>query len=352
MPRAAAAAHSRSRRVGRARRRRCSPGHHCSPPAAGRPRSPMAARTEYRNTEYQDTRASKAARLRFRNELPGAWAGREELTWQCMIDAGQPAGQPGGPGRRGQAGHGLLRGAPGSGGPRSSGSRSAPRDTAARRCGASFNDDHIAATTQAICDYRARAGTTGPLFLGRDTHALSEPAFVTALEVLAANEVTVLVDSRDGYTPTPALSRAILIHNDGRDRRPGRRDRDHPVAQPARGRRVQVQPARRRPGRARRSPRSSRTGPTSCWPAGCARSAGSVRRGQGRAGPGPVRLPRRVRGAAADRGGPGRDPRRRHPDRRRPARRGQRGVLGRDRRPVRARPDRGQPGWWTPRSGS
>ena len=80
----------------------------------------------------------------------------------------------------------------------------------------SFNEDHIAATSQAICDYRARAGTTGPLFLGRDTHALSEPAFVTALEVLAANEVTVLVDSRDGYTPTPALSRAILAHNDGR----------------------------------------------------------------------------------------------------------------------------------------
>jgi phosphoglucomutase len=80
----------------------------------------------------------------------------------------------------------------------------------------SFNEDHIAATTQAICDYRASASTTGPLYLGRDTHALSEPAFVTALEVLAANEVTVLVDSRDGYTPTPSLSLAILMHNDSR----------------------------------------------------------------------------------------------------------------------------------------
>jgi phosphoglucomutase len=80
----------------------------------------------------------------------------------------------------------------------------------------SFNEDHIAATTQAICDYRASVGTSGPLYLGRDTHALSEPAFVTALEVLAANEVTVLVDSRDGYTPTPSLSLAILMHNDGR----------------------------------------------------------------------------------------------------------------------------------------
>ena len=76
-----------------------------------------------------------------------------------------------------------------------------------------FTDDHIAATTQAICEHRAAAGVTGPLFLGRDTHALSEPAWATALEVLAANDVTVLVDSRDGYTPTPALSHAILVHN-------------------------------------------------------------------------------------------------------------------------------------------
>ena len=80
----------------------------------------------------------------------------------------------------------------------------------------SFNEDHIAATAQAICDYRARAGITGPLFIGRDTHALSEPAFVTALEVLAANDVDVLVDSGGGYTPTPSLSRAILMHNEGR----------------------------------------------------------------------------------------------------------------------------------------
>jgi phosphoglucomutase len=79
-----------------------------------------------------------------------------------------------------------------------------------------FNDDHIAATTQAICEYRAQAGTTGPLYMGRDTHALSEPAFVTALEVLAANGVAVRVDSRGGYTPTPAVSRAILAHNEGR----------------------------------------------------------------------------------------------------------------------------------------
>ncbi|MEU4175595.1 phosphoglucomutase (alpha-D-glucose-1,6-bisphosphate-dependent) [Streptomyces sp. NPDC026589] len=81
---------------------------------------------------------------------------------------------------------------------------------------AAFNEDHIAATTQAICDYRARQGTDGPLFLGADTHALSEPARVTALEVLAANGATVLIDSEDGYTPTPAVSHAILTYNRGR----------------------------------------------------------------------------------------------------------------------------------------
>jgi phosphoglucomutase len=78
---------------------------------------------------------------------------------------------------------------------------------------ATFNEDHILATTQAICDYRARHGIDGPLFLGVDTHALAEPAQVTALEVLAANGANVLVDARGGYTPTPAVSRAILAHN-------------------------------------------------------------------------------------------------------------------------------------------
>src|ERR1700734_1309956 len=79
-----------------------------------------------------------------------------------------------------------------------------------------FNEDHIAPTTQALRAHRARDGITGPLYIGRDTHALSEPAFVPALEVLAANGVSVLADSRDGYTPTPAISLAILEYNDGR----------------------------------------------------------------------------------------------------------------------------------------
>jgi len=78
---------------------------------------------------------------------------------------------------------------------------------------ATFNEDHIAATTQAICEYRDSRGIRGPLYLGADTHALSEPAQVTALEVLAANGVHVLCDARGGYTPTPAVSRAILAHN-------------------------------------------------------------------------------------------------------------------------------------------
>ena len=96
-----------------------------------------------------------------------------------------------------------------------SGHRGSSFDTA-------FNEDHIAATSQAICEYRAGQGIDGPLFLVKDTHALSEPAFVTALEVFAANGVRVLVDSRDGYTPTPSLSHAILRAN--REQREGTAD--------------------------------------------------------------------------------------------------------------------------------
>ena len=79
-----------------------------------------------------------------------------------------------------------------------------------------FNEDHILATTQAIVDYRRGRGFDGPLFIGRDPHALSEPAWASALEVLAANDVTVLVDDHDGYTPTPAVSHAILRANQGK----------------------------------------------------------------------------------------------------------------------------------------
>ncbi len=79
-----------------------------------------------------------------------------------------------------------------------------------------FNEAHILATTQAICDYRKKAGITGPLYLGKDTHALSEPAWITTLEVLAANGITTRIDDRGGYTPTPVLSFAIVEFNKGK----------------------------------------------------------------------------------------------------------------------------------------
>jgi phosphoglucomutase len=81
---------------------------------------------------------------------------------------------------------------------------------------AAFNEAHILAITQAIVEYRTAHGTTGPLFIGRDTHGLSEPAWVSALEVLAANDVVAMIDSADRYTPTPAVSHAILTYNRGR----------------------------------------------------------------------------------------------------------------------------------------
>lgn len=86
-----------------------------------------------------------------------------------------------------------------------SGHRGSSLDTA-------FNEDHILATTQAIVDYRTKEGIDGPLFVGRDTHGLSEPAMISALEVLVGNKVTTLVDSAGKYTPTPAVSHAILTH--------------------------------------------------------------------------------------------------------------------------------------------
>jgi phosphoglucomutase len=90
-----------------------------------------------------------------------------------------------------------------------SGHRGSPLSTA-------FNEAHILAVTQAVCEYRSAAGTSGPLFLGKDTHAVSRPAERTALEVLAANGVDVCVDHADGFTPTPAISLAIIEHNRGR----------------------------------------------------------------------------------------------------------------------------------------
>jgi phosphoglucomutase len=80
-----------------------------------------------------------------------------------------------------------------------------------------FNEAHIISISQALCDHRQRSGITGPLFVGIDTHALAEPALASALEVFAANGVTVMIDANDGYTPTPVISHAILTYNKGRD---------------------------------------------------------------------------------------------------------------------------------------
>jgi phosphoglucomutase len=83
----------------------------------------------------------------------------------------------------------------------------------------SFNEAHILAITQAICEYRHARAVTGPLYMGKDTHALSGPAQRTALEVLAANDVETIIQRDDGFTPTPVISHAILVHNRGRDDR-------------------------------------------------------------------------------------------------------------------------------------
>ena len=80
-----------------------------------------------------------------------------------------------------------------------------------------FNEAHILAISQALCDHRRRSGIGGPVFVGIDTHALAEPALASALEVFAANGIEVMIDAQDGYTPTPVISHAILTYNKGRD---------------------------------------------------------------------------------------------------------------------------------------
>lgn len=111
-----------------------------------------------------------------------------------------------------------------------------------------FNDAHIAATTQAIVEYRTCQGIDGPLFIGKDTHALSMPAWTTAIEVLCANDVEVIAEHDDEWTPTPAVSRAIIVHN----RLSEGRQADGIVVtltQPATRWRIQIQPTARWPGR-------------------------------------------------------------------------------------------------------
>ena len=174
----------------------------------------------------------------------------------------------------------------------------------------SFTEAHILATTQAICDYRRGRGIDGPLYMGKDTHAVSGPAERTALEVLAANGVETIIQREDGVTPTPVISHAILVYNRGRARAPGGRHRGDAVAQPAGGRRLQVQPARRRPRRHRRDPLGP--GPRQRAPAGGQRGrrARAVRARAPRRDHPPGRSRPALRERSAERGGHGRHPRR------------------------------------------
>ena len=139
---------------------------------------------------------------------------------------------------------------------------------------AAFNEAHILATTQAIVEYRHAQGTTGPLFIGRDTHALSEPAWVSALEVLAANDVVAMIDSADRLHPDAGGQPRHPDLQPGSRLRPGRRDRGHAVAQSAPRRRLQVQPAQRRARRHRCHRCDRRSGPTRS----CATASKEVKR--------------------------------------------------------------------------
>ena len=122
-----------------------------------------------------------------------------------------------------------------------SGHRGTPTD-------GTFTEAHILAITQAICEYRAGQGITGPLFLGKDTHAISGPAQRSALEVFAANGVEVCIQERDGFTPTPVISYAILTYNKGRTSGLADGVVITPSHNPPGGRWLQVQPDQRRAG--------------------------------------------------------------------------------------------------------
>ncbi len=211
-----------------------------------------------------------------------------------------------------------------------SGHRGSSLDTA-------FNETHIAAITQAIVDYRSGQGITGPLFIGKDTHALSRPAETTALEVLVANGVRVLVDEFDDWVPTPATQPRDHRAQRRRPRRCRRRHRHNALPQPTARRRLQVQPAARRARRQRRHDVDRRPGQ-------CQLIAGGNRRRETRRADcrGDLRFPRRLRrGPREDHRHRG-DRTLRPAHRSGPARRRERALLGAHRRALRPRPDRGQ----------
>ncbi len=209
---------------------------------------------------------------------------------------------------------------------------------------ATFNEDHIAATTQAICEYRAAAGHQGPAVPGR-----RHPRAVRARAGHRAG------GARRQWRPR-AVRRPRRIHADpggvpgdpGTQRArlgpPRRRDRGHPVAQPAHGRRLQVQPAGRRPGRYRHHPVDPGPGQRTARQRPGRRSADPLRAGGRGRHHRAVRLPRRLCVRARPGRRPGRGQGGRDAHRRGPARRGQRRLLGRDRRALRPGPDGRQPG--------
>lgn len=199
-----------------------------------------------------------------------------------------------------------------------------------------FNEWHVLAISQAICDYRRQKGIDGPLFLGIDTHALSTPAFNSAVEVLAANGVELMLSQDDEYTPTPAVSHAILVYNRGRSS--GLADGIVITpAQPARERRLQVQPAQRRPGRHRHhlGGRGRRQRLPGQRPAG--REAAAAGAGASGLDHAPARLPQHLCGRPGAGARHGRHPRRADRAGRRSAGRRGRALLARDRRALQAR---------------
>ncbi len=208
----------------------------------------------------------------------------------------------------------------------------------------SFNEAHLLAIAQAVAEYRAGAGITGPLFLGMDTHALSAPAQRTTLEVLAANGVEVRFQADGGFTPTPVISHAILDSQRRAHGGPCRRHRHHPLAQPAAGWRHQVQPAARRAGRHRRHRLDRAPRQRTARRRQPRRQARDLRAGAGGADDQRGRPDERLHFRPRQRHRHGSDPPRRPAHRRRSHGRRRGRLLEADRRALRARPHRRQPG--------
>ena len=208
----------------------------------------------------------------------------------------------------------------------------------------SFNEDHILATSQALVEHRRATGITGPLFLGMDTHALSEPALATALEVFAANGVEVRIQAGRRYTPTPGDLPRDPDLEPRPEGRPRRRRRRHALPQPAGRRRLQVQPARRRPGGTRHHEGGRVAGQRHPRGRPARREARELREGAARRDHAGARLRGPLRRRPGERPRHGRHRRGEAADRRRSPRRRVGRLLGPDRRALPHRPRRREPG--------